>query len=106
MAVKLRHEALAETHDLVVALALRVEVRAALRAADRQARQGVLERLLESEELQDGERHARMEAQAALVGADSAVRLHAVAAVDLHLALVVLPRHAEHHDALRLDHAL
>ena len=47
-----------------------------------------------------------METQTALVGADGAVRLHAVAAVDLHLALVVLPRHAEHHDALRLDHAL
>ena len=47
-----------------------------------------------------------METQAALVGADGAVRLHAVAAVDLNLALVVLPRHAEHDDALRLDHAL
>ena len=106
VAIELRHEALAEAHDLVVALALRVEIRAALGAADGKPRQRVLERLLESEELQNGERHARMETQAALVGADGAVRLHAVAAVDLNLALVVLPRHAEHDDALRLDHAL
>ena len=47
-----------------------------------------------------------MEAEAALVGADGAVELHAVADVDLHLALVVDPRHAERRDALRLDDAL
>ena len=34
MAVELRHEALAEAHDLQVGLALRVEVAAALAAAD------------------------------------------------------------------------
>ena len=38
--LELRHEALAEAHDLVVALALRVEVRAALAAAHRKRRQG------------------------------------------------------------------
>ena len=47
-----------------------------------------------------------MEAQAALVGADRAVHLDAEAAVDLDVAAVVLPRHAEHHDALGLDDAL
>src|SRR5699024_1198534 len=44
-----------------------------------------------------------MEAQAALVGADGAVELHAVALVDVHAALVVHPRNAEEDDALGLD---
>ena len=37
VAVQLSHEALAEAHDLIVALALGVEVAAALAAADGQA---------------------------------------------------------------------
>ena len=47
-----------------------------------------------------------MQAQAALVGADGAVELHAEAAVHLDLAVIVDPRHAEHDDALGLDDAL
>ena len=47
-----------------------------------------------------------MQAQAALVGADGGVELDAVAAVDLDLALVVHPRHAEDNDALGLHQAL
>ncbi len=47
-----------------------------------------------------------MEAQAALVGADGAVVLHAEAAVDLDLAVIVCPRHAEHDHALGLHDAL
>ena len=47
-----------------------------------------------------------MEAQAALVGADGGVELHAVAAVDLNLAVVVHPGDAEDDNALRLDEAL
>ena len=42
-----------------------------------------------------------MEAQAALVGAQGRVELDAVAAVDLELALVVLPDDAKLDDALR-----
>ena len=106
MAVELRHEALAERHDLAVALALRVEVGAALAAADRQAGQGVLEDLLEAEELDDAEVDGRVQAQAALVRADRGVELHAVAAVDMDLAVVVYPRHAELDLALRLRDAL
>src|SRR4029078_10070070 len=37
---------------------------------------------------------------------DRAVHLDAVAAVDMNVAAIVLPRHPEHHDALRLDDAL
>jgi hypothetical protein len=48
---KLRHEALAETHHLSVALALRIKIASALASADRKTGQGVLEALLEAEEL-------------------------------------------------------
>ena len=48
VAVKGRHEALAETHDFRVALALGIEVRAALGAADGLAGQGVLESLFKA----------------------------------------------------------
>ena len=47
-----------------------------------------------------------MEAQAALVRADGAVELDAVAAVDLHLALIIDPGHTEADDALGLDQTL
>jgi len=47
-----------------------------------------------------------VEAQAALVGPDGRVELDAVAAVDLDLALVVDPGHAEDDDALGLDETL
>ena len=91
VAVQLGHEGLAEAHDLVVAAALGVEVGAALAAADGHAGQGVLEDLLEAEELDDAQVHRGVEPQAALVGAERGVELHAEAAVDLHLAGVVRP---------------
>ena len=83
-----------------------VKVRAALAAAHGQGGQAVLEGLLEAEELQDALIDRRMEAQAALVGADGAVELDAVAAVHLDLALVIDPGHTEGDDALRLDQTL
>ena len=106
MTIELVHEALAEAHDLGVRLALGVEVGAALAAAHGEGGEGVLQDLLKAEELDDGEVDGGMEAETALVGADRAVELHAVAAVDLHLAAVVHPGNAEHDDALRLDKAL
>ena len=106
MTAQLGHEGLAEAHDLGVGLALRVEVGAALAAAHRQRGQGVLEDLLETEELDDTLVHGRVEAQAALVRSDRGVELDAVTAVDLHLALIVRPSDTELHHALRLDEAL
>ena len=103
---QLGHEGLAEAHDLGIALATRSKVGAALAAAHRQRGERVLERLLEAEELEDREIDRGMETQTALVGADGTVELNAVADVDLHLALVVDPRHAESGDALRLYDAL
>ena len=106
VATELRHEALTEPHHLVVALPFRIEIRSTFAAAHRQRRQRILEHLLEGEELEDAEVHRRMESQAAFVRADGAVHLDPVAPIDLVRAAIVLPRHAEHHDALGFDHAL
>jgi len=85
---------------------VRVEVGPALAAADALVGQGVLEDLLEAEELDDARVDAGVEAQAALVGAQGRVELDAEAAVDVHRPGVVDPRHAEDDLALRLDDAL
>ncbi|MCY1234518.1 hypothetical protein D9M72_471030 [compost metagenome] len=95
MAVQLGHERLAEPHDFGVAAAAGVEVRTALTAADGHAGEGVLEDLLEAEEFHDAQVDGRVESQAALVGAECRVELHPEAAVDLHAALVIGPRHPE-----------
>ena len=100
------HEGLAEAHDLVVGLALRIEVGAALAAAHGKGGQGILEDLLEAQELQHAERDGGVEAQASLVGADGGIIFHAEAAVDLNLAGIVDPRDAELDDALGFDDAL
>ena len=70
MAVQLCHEALAESRDLAVGLALRIKVGTAFAAADRQARQGILKDLLKAKELDDAKVYGRMETQATLVGSD------------------------------------
>ena len=103
---KLRHKALAETHDLCVGSAFRVKIAAALAAAHGQARKAVFEHLLKAQELNDGRRDGRMQAQAALVRADGGVELHAVAAVHMHLARVVHPGNTELNEAFRLHHTL
>jgi hypothetical protein len=79
-----------------VGLALGVEVATALAAAHGERREAVLEGLLEAEELQDAQVHGRVEAEAALVGADGAVELDAEAAVHLDRCPCRPPRHAEH----------
>src|SRR5690606_29812051 len=91
VAVQGGHEALAEAHHFVIALALGVEVRAALGTADGHAGDGVLEDLLEAEELDHAEVNRRVKTQAALVGTEGTVEAHAEAAIDLDFALVILP---------------
>jgi hypothetical protein len=105
VAVELGHERLAEAHDLGLGAALRVEVGAALAAADRQPVRAFLKICSKPRNLMIDEVDARVEAQTALVGAQRGVELHAEAAVDLHLALVVDPRHAEDDLPLGLAHA-
>jgi len=59
------------------------------------ARERILEDLLKAQKLENGEVDRRVETKTTLVGAECGVELHAVALVDLALALVVLPYHAE-----------
>ena len=106
MAVQLVHERLAKAHDFIVRLALRIEIAAALGAADGQAGQRIFENLLEAEKLDDPRIHARVQPDAALVRTQRRIELDPVALVDLHMALVVDPRDAEHDLALRLDDAV
>ena len=77
--IQFGHEALTECHHLAIALALRIEIAAALAAADGQAGQGVFESLLKAKEFDDAQIHTRMQAQAALIRADGAGKLHAEA---------------------------
>lgn len=97
---ELGHEGHAEATDLVVGLALGVEVRATLATAHVQASEGVLEDLLEAQELEDGEVDGGVEPETTLVGAQGRVELHPVAAVDLGLVLVIFPDDAELQDPL------
>ena len=106
MTVQFGHEGLAEAHDFAVGLALGVEIRPALAAADGQAGQGILEGLLEAQELDDPDIDRRMKADPALIGAKRRVELHPEAAIDLHLIPVVDPGDAEDDLALGLADAL
>ncbi len=106
MAAELGHHRLAEAHDLALGAALRVEIGAALAAADGHAGQRVLEGLLEAEKLDGAEKDAGMKPQAALERAERGVELNAEAAVDLHPPPVVHPRHAEDDLPLGLADAL
>ena len=62
--------------------------------------QGILEDLLETQELQDGKIDGRVQTETALVWAEGRVELDSVAAVDLDLVLVVLPDDTELDDPL------
>ena len=53
MSVELCHESLAESHNFCIALAVGIEVGTTLAASDGKSGEGVLEDLLESEELDD-----------------------------------------------------
>src|SRR5690606_24478252 len=106
MPMQLEHQRLAEAHYLAVAPALGIEVRAALAAAHRQRGERVLEGLLEGQELEDRQVDRRMETHAALERTDRRTVLHTPGAIDLHLAAVVDPAHAELDHAFGLDQPL
>ena len=106
VAVELRHEALAEGHDLPVGLALGVKVGAALAAADGQACQAVFEHLLKAQEFNHAEVYRGVQTQAAFVGADGAVKLDPISGVDVGIALVVHPGHPEKDGPLRAGQTL
>jgi len=115
MLAQLAHEGNAELADLVIGLALGVEVCSSLAATDVHcplislvpgpkrenvsreltSSQGILEDLLEAQEFQNRQVDGGMQTETALVWAESRVELHPVAAIDLDLVLVVLPDDAE-----------
>ena len=103
---KFAHERLAKACHFEIALALRIEIRAAFRAAHRQCRQRILKDLFEGEEFENAKIDCGMKSQPTFVGADRAVHLHAEAAIDVQIACVILPGHAKHDHALRLDDSL
>ena len=66
----------------------------------RTAGESILEDLLETQELEDGQVDCGVKSETTLVWTESRVELHTVTVVDLALALVVLP------DDTELDNAL
>ena len=106
MTLELGHEALAETHDLGVGLAVGIEIGAALTAAHGEGGEAVLEGLLEAQELHNGEVDVGSEAETALVRTDGGVELYAETAVYLDLAVTIDPGYTELDNTLGLDKAL
>lgn len=119
VSAQLLHEGVAEATDLVVRLALGVEVgttlttthvhwRRLLASEIVAARHGrlltasksILEDLLETQELEDGKVDGRVETETTLVRAEGGVVLDTVTTVDLDLVLVVLPDDTELDDTL------
>jgi len=101
--LELSHEALAETHDLSIGLAVGVEVGTALTAAHGEGGEAVLKGLLEAQELHNGKVNMGSEAQAALVRTDGRVELYAEAAVYLNFTVTVYPGYTELDNALGLN---
>ena len=97
---QLGHERNAEATDLVVRLALGVEVRTTLATTHVETGQSILEDLLETQELEDGQVHGGVETKTTLVRAKGGVELNTVALVDLNLALIVFPNDTELNNAL------
>ena len=64
------------------------------------ASEGILEDLLETKELEDGKVDGGVETETTLVGTEGGVELNTVTAVDLEVALVVLPDNTELDDTL------
>ena len=106
MAKQFADECLAKPHDLPRALALRVEIGTTFATAHGQRGQRILERLLKSQKLQDGEIDRRVETNPALERPDHRRRLNPVAAIDLNISMIIDPGHAEHDDPLRLDQTI
>ena len=106
MPLEFGHEALAEAHDLLVALALGIEVRAALGPAHGQGGEAVFQNLLKAQKFQNGQVHGGMEPEAPLIGPDGGAELHPVAPVHVDVPLVVHPGHPEGNDPLGLHKVL
>lgn len=85
---ELSHERDTEAADLVVGLALGVEVGTTLTTTHVETGEGILEDLLETEELEDGQVHGGVETETTLVRAESGVELDTETTVDLNLGQI------------------
>ena len=90
-----------ESPDLVVRLALGVKVASTFTTTHHQAGKGVLEDLLETQELEDGQVDGRVQTQTTLVRTKGGVELDSVTAVDVDGSVVPLPSDSELDDSLR-----
>lgn len=117
---ELAHEGNAEAANLVVTLALGVEVGTTLATTHHHccelvsecspyrrqsclsltASEGILEDLLEAEELEDGKVDGGVKSETTLVWAEGRVELDTITTVHLEVAIVVLPDDAELDDTL------
>ena len=100
MPVKLSHKALAESHDLIVRLALGIEITATLASADRESRQTVLKYLLKPKELYDTEIDRGMKTEPSLIGTYSRVELYPESVIYLYLSIVIYPGYSEEYLSL------
>lgn len=100
VARELEHECVTEATDLRVGLALGVKVRTTLTTTHGEASEGVLEDLLESEELENREVDGWVETETTLVWAESRVELDTVATVDGYGSVIALPGDTELDDTL------
>ena len=97
---------MAETHDFGIRFAGRIEVGAALAAADRKTCQSIFENLFETEELNDTGIYVRLETKAAFVGPDCTVELTAITDIRVDFALVVFPDNAESEHSFRFNNTI
>src|SRR5690606_26395740 len=86
---------LTKAHNFAVGSSLRIEIGAALAAADRHAGERILDDLLEAKKLDGAEINAGMKPKAPLERAERGVELHTEAARHLHLGVVVHPGETE-----------
>lgn len=95
---------MAESHDLCIGLAVRIEIASSLSSAHRKSGQRILEDLFESEEFQDGKIDALVESESALVRSDSVVELHPVSSIHLDIPVLIDSRDSEHDGPFRFDY--
>src|SRR5699024_12061870 len=82
-----------------------VEISSAFGAANRHARQRVLEHLLKSEKFHDAQVHGGVESNATFIRAKCRVEFHAETAVHFDYAFVVDPGDSKNNLTLWLNHA-
>lgn len=105
IAIKFGHERLAEAHDFGIALAGRVEVRAAFCAAHGQRSERVFESLLEAQKLHGVEINVFLKTKSAFERPDCVVELHAISAIYVIYTVVIHPWNAEDDLSFGFDYA-